>query len=161
MLIPSDLCSVLAGMQSVWIAEPAEQGALDCLRDGQIVSATVGSHRRAQYFSLNIDYPGISPVLPCRLHCSTTLYVSSVHGIVNIQFLLLFYLNSVLKQLLILVSYAKIVWIPLSVFLRHDLFPFCFFSDSVDLHYKFELTIFRENSLNILSAFYGFLCRNI
>lgn len=84
--------------------------------------------------------------------------MSSVCGIVNIQFLLLFYLNSVPKQLLVLILYAKTGWILLSDFLRCDLFPF---PPPMDLHYKFALTIFRENSLNILSAFYGFLCRNI
>lgn len=91
--------------------------------------------------------------------------MSSVRGIVNIQFPLLFI---VLKQLLVLVSYANTVWILLSDFLRHNVFPFLlffkilgFFLTQLDLHYKFELTILRENSLNILSAFYGFLCRNV
>lgn len=50
--------------------------------------------------------------------------MSSVRGIVNIQFPLLFI---VLKQLLVLVSYANTVWILLSDFLRYNIFPFLLF----------------------------------
>lgn len=85
---------------------------------------TVGSDRRAWYFSLNTDKLGISPALSHRFYCWTVVYMSSVCGIVNIQFLLLFYLNSVPKQLLVLILYAKTGWILLSDFLRCDLFPF-------------------------------------
>lgn len=41
----------------------------------------------------------MSPGLPPGFYCWTVIYAFSVCGIVNVQFLFLFYCNSILKQL--------------------------------------------------------------
>lgn len=112
MAIPSDCCSVLAGMQSqdswtmcLWTTYSTYWEWTNChCWKWQKSLNTLPSLKFAQ------------PFLSCRLYCWTALYVSAVCGIVYSQFLLLFYLNSVLKQLLVLVLYTKIVWVLLSDF---------------------------------------------
>lgn len=66
MAVPSDLCSFLAGMERVSIADPAEQSAFGkCI--GQVVSATAEVTDKPSTFLLMPA--GISPVMSCRLYC--------------------------------------------------------------------------------------------
>lgn len=119
MTILPDCFSVLAGMQRARTAEPcAFEQRTERVVDGQIVSATVRSCRKAQCFSLNTlpSLGSAQPFLSCRLCRWTAVYVSAVCGIVYSLFLLLFYLSRVLEQLLVLVLYTKIVWVLLSDF---------------------------------------------